>query len=271
MKPKVEGENLENLSKWYPIFDLKLFADPVSWLWFALFATGLFSLRRHRLKLGWLLLVLVLLTSLLEALRLPERLVAGLERPYLQLETLPTGSADAVIVLGGYAQPAPNNYLGIEFREAASRLFTGIALVRDGKGSALVLGGSGWGDPPTPVEAQAAANWIHSWNLVSAPVEFLGVCRDTHDEALHASSLARTNGWKKIILVTSAWHMRRALAVFQKAGLDAIPVAADFRGCPADLTQAHLSLIPRTSSLVHLDLWLEENLGYLYYWMRGWV
>jgi uncharacterized SAM-binding protein YcdF (DUF218 family) len=250
---------------------LKLFADPVAWFWFALLATALVLLGRHRRKLGLLFLGIVLLTSLLEALRFPDWLMAGLERPYLRTETSLTGPADAVIVLGGYAQPSHNNFLGIEFNETSDRIVTGIALVRDGKGRVLVLGGGGIGDPPAPVEAQAAANWIRSWNLVSVPVKFLGPCRDTHDEALHAATLARTNGWRKIILVTSAWHMRRALAVFQKAGMDAIPVAADFRGIPVDPTERHLSLIPRTSSLVHLNLWLEETLGYIYYWLRGWV
>jgi hypothetical protein len=177
--------------------------------------------------------------------------------------------------LGGYAQPSANNYQGIQFGEAVDRIITGIALVRDGRGRVLVLGGGGSGNPPKPIEAQAAANWISSWNLVSVPVEFLGPCRDTHDEALHTAGLARTNGWKKIILVTSAWHTRRALAVFQKAGLDVVPVAGDFRGIPSDPTAEpkgfHISLIPRTSSLVQINLWLEETLGYVYYWMRGWV
>jgi uncharacterized SAM-binding protein YcdF (DUF218 family) len=250
---------------------LKFFADPIAWFWFALLAAALILLLGHRRKLGWLLLGIVLLASLSEALRFSDWLIVDLERPYLRKEVSPPVPADAVIVLGGYAHPSTNNYCGIQFNEAADRLITGIALVRDRKGRVLVLSGGGRGDPPMPVEAQAAAHWIRSWNLVAVPVEFLGPCGDTHDEALHASMLVRTNGWKNIILVTSAWHMRRALATFQKVGLDAIPVAADFRGLPADATKSRFSWIPRTSSLGQFNLWLEETLGYFYYWLRHWV
>ena len=99
--------NFRFLLSRFLLLPLKLFADPVAWFWFALLVTGLVLLRRHRRKLDWLLLGVVLLTSLLEALGLPGRLLAGLERPYL-METSPTGPADAVIVLGGYAQLSPN-------------------------------------------------------------------------------------------------------------------------------------------------------------------
>jgi uncharacterized SAM-binding protein YcdF (DUF218 family) len=254
---------------------MKVLADPVAWSWLALLVTALVLLGRRRRKPGWLILAVFLLASLLQLIRFPEWLLAGLERPYLKdgrwrMED-GKGAADAVVVLGGYGEASTNALSGIEFNDRVDRILTGLALVREGKGRVLVLGGGGRGNPPQPAEARAAAKWMRSWNLAPVPVEILGPCKDTHDEALHTSSLARTNGWKKILLVTSAWHMRRALATFRKAGLEASPVGSDFRGTVALAAEGRWSFIPRSEGLVLLDLWLEEVFGHIYYWARGWV
>ncbi len=83
-------------------------------------------------------------------------------------------------------------------------------------------------------------------------------------------ALAKEKGWKKIILVTSAWHMRRAAATFRKAGLDVIPVGCDCQGSVA-LQRDRVSLVPRAQSLILFKLWAEETLGYAAYRLHGWI
>ena len=224
-------------------------------------------------RLGWTLLAVALLASAFEIGNVPARLLASLERPYVSVNA-DIEPADAVLVLGGYGQPAPNGSLtGLEVNDAGDRLVAGIELVRHGKGKVLVLSSGGRGEPPEPLEAIAARNLVESWKVLppTAKVELLGACINTRDEAVKMVELAKARGWKQIILVTSAWHLRRAAALFKKAGLEVIPVGCDFQGTAALQGERHFAFVSRTSSLVLLKLWLEETVGYAYYRLRGWV
>ncbi len=247
---------------------MKLCADPICWLWFALVVSGICLLRRRCRKSGFVLLALALLGSGVETFKIPARLLASLERPYLASASPLPSSSDVVLVLGGYGQDFPASSPGIELNERGDRLIKGIELVRLGKAGVLVLSGGPRGNPPEPQDARAAQAWINSWKLVPGRVEVLGPSLNTHDEALQMRNLAQTNSWKKITLVTSAWHMRRAAATFRKTGLDISPVGSDFQGTAA-LQDERVNFIPSTASLVLLKLWLEESLGYAYYRLRG--
>ena len=250
---------------------MKFLMDPMVWGWGLLWLGAAYAFYRHRRKGGWILLGLAVGLSALQLANVPARLLAGLEHPYLVGSAKSIEPAEAVVVLGGYAQPFTNSYLKVEFSEPCDRILTGVGLIRAGKGRVLVLGGGGWGDPPLPYEADAVKQFIVAWNLVSVPIESLGANENTHDEAVHAVALARQHGWKKVILVTSAWHMRRAEATFIKAGLDVVPVGCDFQGSMVFAKPRHTFFTPRSESMIRFKLWLEEVLGYWAYRVRGWV
>jgi uncharacterized SAM-binding protein YcdF (DUF218 family) len=250
---------------------MKILADPLAWAWFGLlFGSAVSFIRRCR-KRGSILLGIALISSLVQMIDVPGRLLAALERPYVTAPRQALPAADAVVVLGGYLQVFSGSYGGIGFNQASDRLLTGIALVRDGKGSVLVLGGPSPAQPSRLTEAEAAKAFIQSWKLVSVPIECLGAGKNTHDEAVRCSELAKKNGWKHLILVTSAGHLRRAASTFRKAGLDITPVGCDFREVERLEGHAGISWIPRSAALVTLRYWLEEELGYLYYSARGWI
>jgi len=161
--------------------------------------------------------------------------------------------------------------LGGNWPILSKRDFTAIQLVRSGKAKTLVLGGG----CPTPGKQDAFSesdvrNWVVSNGLVVGTVTNLGICINTHDEALAFSKLARHQGWSKVILVTSALHMRRAAAVFKQQGIVVTPVAADFQvlGVPHDLS---FSLFPRQQRLFLLSLYLHEKIGWGVYRVRGWL
>jgi uncharacterized SAM-binding protein YcdF (DUF218 family) len=256
------------------LLNVKVFADPVALLWFGLCGISCVLLARRQWRWAWLALGCVVAGCVAEAVRFPGQLLARLERPYLRQTGAPIEPADAVAVLGGYLESSSNSILGLQFNDAVDRIMTGIALVRQGKGSVLVLSGGARRIPPgTRVLAQAGAtkDWIRSWDLVPVPIEVLDWCWDTHEEALRLRNLTRKNGWKRIILVTSAWHMKRSVAAFRKAGIEVVPVACDFRGTFSLSGARLLPFVPCTESLVLLDLWAEETLGYAYYRLRSWA
>ena len=75
-----------------------------------------------------------------------------------------------------------------------------------------------------------------------------------------------------IVLVTSASHMRRAEAVFSKTGLEVIPVGSDFKGISSSQSDYRIyDIIPGTEGFACLGNYLHEQIGWLYYKLRGWL
>lgn len=247
------------------------FLQPLAALWLVLVAVALGALwrRRWRAALGTALLAAVL--SLVGATRWPAHLLASLERPYagVQLAALP--DADAVVMLGGQLTPSPHDVFGFELDGAADRVLTAVEAVRQRKGRALVLGG-GWNpDVPNPGEGELLRRWITHWQVAPVPVHVLGLCRDTRDEAERTRRLAETNGWRRVVLVTSAAHMRRAEATFRKAGLEVVCLACDFEGLAALQTARANYLVPGLRGFEMLHRYLYEQVGWWVYRWRGWL
>ena len=90
----------------------------------------------------------------------------------------------------------------------------------------------------------------------------------THDEAVRMAALARAQGWRRVALVTSPTHTRRACATFERAGLAVVCTPALARdatwGGPAPLRSPG-------DRLRATRLWLHEVVGWLTYRARGWV
>ena len=93
----------------------------------------------------------------------------------------------------------------------------------------------------------------------------------TRDEALRTQALAEAQGWHRIILVTSAGHMRRSEAVFRKLGLEVIPFACDFAGVAGVANSSTLKPAPSVGGFLHLEAYLHEVVGWWVYRWRGWL
>ena len=78
----------------------------------------------------------------------------------------------------------------------------------------------------------------------------------------------RERGWRKIILVTSAWHMPRAARLFRKAGVDFVPFPVDFQVDPK-ASLGLLDLLPRAGGLQMTESALREWYGTLFYALTG--
>jgi len=87
-------------------------------------------------------------------------------------------------------------------------------------------------------------------------------------------------GEKPFLLVTSASHLPRAIAVFQKLGLSPIPAPADFRviryaphvdASGGELLREMISALPSSTHLAHSERALHEYMGFLWYWLRRWI
>lgn len=242
----------------------------LAWLLLTLWLVIALVRRRHGtrlLRLAWLILSLPICTPL------PSWFLAQLENrhPAVRLEDLP--KADFIVCLGGGMEPGQREPTGIHLTVGgADRLTTALALAVRRQAPALVLGGGGSRRGGKTI-AQADAIAAELTRIAPLPVETLslGLCADTHDEAVKAAALAQQRGWKKVLLVTSASHMPRAAATFAKTGLQVVAVPCSYESSFNRSDEIRWFHLPHAGGLSLYSAWLHEVLGLAVYRWRGWL
>lgn len=156
-------------------------------------------------------------------------LLASLEAPYTDSQPLREEPFDAVFVMGGGTSldGQGNPILG----PSGDRVMLGARLWHAGVARHLVPSGSsiaGIGKA-RDVGTETEIIWM-SLDLPDEAVTPLPEPRNSSEEVAAYAALARERGWTRVGLVTSAWHMRRAMRLAATNDLDATPLPADFRG-----------------------------------------
>lgn len=188
----------------------------------------------------------------------------GLRSPLSVLRPPSSDAPVAVLVLGGGYYVSDRDLYGFALCDGGSRILTVLELLRTEKASALVLGG-GLPVPGRPgvTAPSLVESWVLAWGLArtAGVVTNLGTCLNTHDEAVQFLKLEKAFGWWKVLLVTSALHMPRSVALFKKQGIEVEPVACDFKvyGVPGALRT--FSPFPRQSGFQVLGRYLEVRSG----------
>lgn len=205
---------------------------------------------------------------LVGATPLPAWLLAGLEKPYLDTDHDRIDPAEVLVLLGGTGALSRREAIGFDLSQAADRAVTAIELVRSGKAGVLVIGGGG---TDTGSESERLAAWIDRWDLASVPVLPLPPCKNTREEMVRTRALMEENGWSKLILVSSAYHLKRAEAVFVHGGLDVVAFGSDFQGTNEIENDLPFYLVPRWRGFELASYWLHERIGWVYYKSRGYL
>lgn len=195
------------------------------------------------------------------------RLLGVLEgtHPRLSVEACP--ASDAVVVLGGVVGEWDGSQ-GVEWSEAVDRFEYGVRLYQAGKAPRLVLSG---GLLPSGRTGRTEGDAMRQAALGrGVPEKAIRVVRGvsvTADEARAVEKLAESEGFRKLILVTSAFHTARALYLFERAGLEATPFPVDYQARREPFTA--MALVPQADSLVKTEILLKEIYGLLYYRLGG--
>lgn len=161
---------------------------------------------------------------------------------------------DAVLILGGGM--TTNAQTGRpEMYAAADRVWQGARVFKAGKADKVILTGGGSFDSSAPMLADFGVP-------LSAVVSF--DARNTEEEAKRIK--AEFGEKTKIILITSAWHMRRSLLLFRRAGLDVIPCATDYemsvkKGLPFEAKD----FAPSADALMRNSFAIKEWVAYFGY------
>jgi uncharacterized SAM-binding protein YcdF (DUF218 family) len=207
-------------------------------------------------------------------------LIWGLEERAAALTPTLIPDADAVVVLGGGLRPALAPRQGVEVAEGGDRLLTGLRLLRQNKAPLLLTSGaqiSFTAGDPAPAEAVSARALAIELGVRPDQILINPTSRTTAAEARDIGELGRRRGWRRVLLVTSAFHMPRSLATFrQRSGLTVIPVACDYQlptralfGRPTP-GSVFLGLMPDAQALSLSSIALKEHLGLAIYRLKGW-
>ncbi len=82
--------------------------------------------------------------------------------------------------------------------------------------------------------------------------------------------LLAEHGLHRVLLVTSAMHMPRALATFTSAGIEAEPAATDYTVTYRD-HRSVIDFLPDAKALARTTDAIKEYVGYAYYRWKGWI
>ena len=176
------------------------------------------------------------------------------------------GSFDAVVVLSGMLSPfEQSGTLHVEWGDP-DRFFAGIDVLKSGKAPTLIFtrGKMPWSTLPAEGEllkAKAVELGINeSQILLSDSVA------NTAEEAEAVAQLIAANGIKRIVLITSSFHMPRAKRLFDNQGIDSVPFATDFKA--TGQTLSWLSFLPSSSGFSGTSEGIREYIGRLYYKLK---
>ena len=239
--------------------------------------------RRRLFIVAWVLMVLALAWFWLWGTRACTRVVGqSLEREYLvegvngayMRPASDYSEADAIVILGGGCGARTKFFDGVMLNAAADRAYFGAQLWKTGKAPIVVPSGVG--------AADADGRFLTDLGVALDAVVVDDDARNTEENAKFVKEILykrfsrvehveRVDGWKpKVLLVTSAWHMKRSLLMFAKYApeIKCVPAACDFE-CFPSRTISLSDFMPDTGAFECNCRYFHEWLGIFgYRWLR---
>jgi len=244
------------------VLDLVLL--PALWL-VALLLWALWSGRRGPLRAALLLTLIGTNNALVN-----EALLAW-EVPPVGLSSI--APADAALLLTGVTNAEKSPHDRVYLARGADRFTHALWLWRAGRVRRIVISG-GYGNlgapaAGQPTEARELRTLLRLSGVPDSAIWLEERSRNTRENALFTRDLlARHPDVRSLVLVTSAFHERRALGCFQRVGLRPQVFPADFRSTDRRAGPAYW-LVPDADALARWSLLLHEIAGWVVYEVLG--
>lgn len=187
-------------------------------------------------------------------------------------------NADAIVVLGGATKPAFPPRPSVDLSEESDRMFYAAQLYHQKKAPFVILSGgridwSGAG----PSESADMAIIMQQLGVPESAIIQEPDSLNTYENAVNVKKILQARQFNQVLLVTSAMHMPRSLAIFNKLKISAIPAPTDFLAS-GDMQYisnsseaALLNLLPEAERLYQSTRALKEYVGLVVYRLRGWL
>ena len=217
----------------------------------------------------WLVVTAALLLWVFSLGFVSQSLWRLLEAPWERRSVLEAPQADAIVVLSGGRHPAPGTARLSEWHDP-DRFLAGLDLFRAGKAPRLLFtGGASPFRPGQPPEGQRYLQEARQLGISAAAMASTPPVVNTAEEAAAIRQLLPARA--RILLVTSAFHMRRAQRLFERQGLMVLPFPVDFQArgrWAGPLWRDPSQWLPSARALDDSSRALRELLGRLVY--RSW-
>lgn len=191
---------------------------------------------------------------------------ATLEKPYLVNGRCPSARdfpvCDAIADMGGGVGADTNHSDHIYFNSSADRAYFSALLWKAGKAPVVMPSGRGLN--------LADRMLLLDLGVPDSAILVENEARNTEENArfvneafVHVDSLAQNSHRPRVLLVTSAWHMKRTLLMFEKFApdLDVLPAACDFECVPCGPFRWY-ELLPNAEAFGRNAVYFHEWLGY---------
>jgi uncharacterized SAM-binding protein YcdF (DUF218 family) len=242
--------------------------EPLGAVWLALIGYAVWLYRKERKREAAFVGGLAGFIWIVGATPVTALLLASLERPYAGLEFAVIPEADAVVLLGGGSTVSPYEASNMHLSSSGDRVIMAYELMLADRAPVLVIGG-GTERVTEILLSENTRDWFANGKLERSKMIALPHCRNTFDEALAVKAVVSTNGWGRILLVTSAAHMRRAAATFRTQNLDIYEVPCNFHTLAGRYGHYSIGIVPDASGFEKFSSYLHESFGWLYYRIRG--
>jgi uncharacterized SAM-binding protein YcdF (DUF218 family) len=199
---------------------------------------------------------------------LSDALIAPLENRFPRVDLDRGGPITGIVVLGGVedGRAYPLRELA-GLNEAAERITETVALARRYPAARVVFSGGSGAVFTTPIpESTSMGGLLEALGVAKERITLESQSRDTYENAVFAKRTTNPAPGQRWLLVTSAWHMPRAIGCFRQAGFAVEPWPVDYR------TSGRVEFWLKTDipeGLKRMDFAMREYVGLVMYYLRG--
>ena len=194
-------------------------------------------------------------------------LMGTLEDDYKPRALSKVPEADAIVILGGATRGDAHFSTMGDLNQHADRLTYGLQLYQAGKAPWILL--SGGGSEQERPESEIMYDYLELMGVPKGSMLRERESRTTQENAVYSGILLQGKGVQRILLVTSAFHMRRAVPLFERQGLEVVPAPTDYQRIVSEPTLPRW--LPGAEALVRTSKAIKEHVGYWVYRSRGWL
>jgi uncharacterized SAM-binding protein YcdF (DUF218 family) len=223
--------------------------------------SGLFLVYRGYRKSGIFNLAVGFLLWLISIAPVSDKMMNSLESEF-QIPDNPKG--DSIILLGGGSIDKVPDLTGTGVLSGImlSRVVTAVRLQK--KLNVPIIVSAGWDDKNRTAEAYIVRRFLIDLGTADSKIIIEDRSRNTIENARYSKEICKEFGFKKPILLTSAYHLKRSMIAFKKVGMTAIPFPASFKTDKFRIYRWQ-SVLPSAGNLNRVSTVLREYIGILFY------
>ncbi len=242
-------------------------AMPLGLVWFSVLLTVIaLAMQGGRTTATWQVAAACLLLTIVGHHAVGDSLVWSLEERYFANEPLSEKPFDAIVVLGGGAWVNVKGEPTLS--SAGDRITLAARLFDAGQAPLLVCTGADLQPAPNLPTVAAMSQTVLSQLGVPDQAMITAGGDTTKSELADLRRLFSEHGWRRIGVITSAWHMPRVERLAREAGVEFTPLPADFRSpAEADLPLwdkvRRFSVIPSAGAVQQTHVAVKEYLAVL--------